>query len=544
MDNISSFTLMIKNLFVNEDQIPDHYKIQQIHQREYLIGGKMVAWNGNVSEVFSPIFVNGTNGLQRKLLGSIPQTSPKEAMEALIAAVAAYDNGLGEWPLMGVAGRINCMQKFVFLMIQQRELIIKLLMWEIAKTNADATKEFDRTVEYINATIDALKDLDRQSSRFEEAEGVLAQIRRSPLGVVLSMGPFNYPLNEIFTTLIPALIMGNTILFKLPKHGVLAHYPLLKAFKEAFPPGTVNTLYGKGSEIISPLMESGLVNVLAFIGSSKVANGLKKLHPKANRLRAVLSLDAKNAAIVTKNANLEVAVKECVLGSLSFNGQRCTALKLIFVQREIAEEFVNKLSVAVEELKPGLPWDKDVNITPLPEPDKPAYLKECLTDALMKGARIMNENGGLTNNSFVFPAVVYPVTDTMKLYHEEQFGPIIPVVTFDSIEEPVEYQINASHGMQVSIFSEDPQEVARLIDSFVNLVSRVNINCQSQRGPDVFPFTGRKDSAEGTLSVSDALRAFSIRTLVATKTTEGNKKLLNTIITDHDSRFLSTDYIF
>jgi len=535
---------MIKNLFVNEDQIPDHYKIQQIHQREYLIGGKMVAWNGNVSEVFSPIFVNGTNGLQRKLLGSIPQTSPKEAMEALIAAVAAYDNGLGEWPLMGVAGRINCMQKFVFLMIQQRELIIKLLMWEIAKTNADATKEFDRTVEYINATIDALKDLDRQSSRFEEAEGVLAQIRRSPLGVVLSMGPFNYPLNEIFTTLIPALIMGNTILFKLPKHGVLAHYPLLKAFKEAFPPGTVNTLYGKGSEIISPLMESGLVNVLAFIGSSKVANGLKKLHPKANRLRAVLSLDAKNAAIVTKNANLEVAVKECVLGSLSFNGQRCTALKLIFVQREIAEEFVNKLSVAVEELKPGLPWDKDVNITPLPEPDKPAYLKECLTDALMKGARIMNENGGLTNNSFVFPAVVYPVTDTMKLYHEEQFGPIIPVVTFDSIEEPVEYQINASHGMQVSIFSEDPQEVARLIDSFVNLVSRVNINCQSQRGPDVFPFTGRKDSAEGTLSVSDALRAFSIRTLVATKTTEGNKKLLNTIITDHDSRFLSTDYIF
>ena len=86
--------------------------------------------------------------------------------------------------------------------------------------------------------------------------------------------------------------------------------------------------------------------------------------------------------------------------------------------------------------------------------------------------------------------------------------------------------------------------MARLIDSFVNLVSRVNINCQSQRGPDVFPFTGRKDSAEGTLSVSDALRAFSIRTLVATKTTEGNKKLLNTIITDHDSRFLSTDYIF
>ena len=157
---------------------------------------------------------------------------------------------------------------------------------------------------------------------------------------------------------------------------------------------------------------------------------------------------------------------------------------------------------------------------------------------------MVNEHGGFTNESLVFPAVVYPVNDKMKLYHEEQFGPIIPVVPFETIDEPIEYQINASHGMQVSIFSNDAQEVASLIDPFVNLVSRVNINCQAQRGPDVFPFTGRKDSAEGTLSVFDALRSFSIRSLVATKLTDANKELFNTIVRDHDSNFLSTDYIF
>lgn len=534
----------IEGLFGEENTIPDEFKITEIHQREYLLNGELIPWNGEVAEVVSPVFVQSAEGLKRKVLGSIPQTSAKEALESLDAAVAAYDNGQGIWPTMSVEDRIKCMQKFVYLMIGQRDLVIKLLMWEIGKSLPDSTKEFDRTVEYINATIDALKDLDRQSSRFEEAEGVLAQIRRSSLGVVLSMGPFNYPLNEIFTTLIPALIMGNTILFKLPKHGVLAHYPLLNAFKEAFPPGTVNTLYGRGAEIIAPLMESGKVNVLAFIGSSKVANGLKKLHPKANRLRSILSLDAKNAAIVTKYADIDVAVSECLLGALSFNGQRCTALKLIFVQKEIADEFVKKIADAVSALKPGLPWDRDVKITPLPEFDKPAYLKACLDDAVTKGAAIVNENGGYSNNSFVFPAVVYPVNDKMKLYHEEQFGPIIPIVPFDSIEEPIEYQINASHGMQVSIFSEDPNEVASLIDPFVNLVSRVNINCQSQRGPDVFPFTGRKDSAEGTLSISDALRSFSIRSLVATKATDANKKLFNSIVRDHDSNFLSTDYIF
>ncbi len=127
-----------------------------------------------------------------------------------------------------------------------------------------------------------------------------------------------------------------------------------------------------------------------------------------------------------------------------------------------------------------------MKVTPLPEVNKPPYLRECIEDALQKGAAILNKDGGYTEESFVFPAVVYPVNNDMKLYHEEQFGPVIPVVPFDDIEEPIEYQVNASHGMQVSIFSEDPQEVAQLIDPFVNLVSRVNINCQAQRGPDVF----------------------------------------------------------
>ncbi len=532
----------IDELFTRH-QIPAAWQVEPIHQREYLLNGQLVPWDGEVAEVFSPVYVQTPEGLRRKLLGTIPQVSPRESLEALQAAVSAYDNGQGKWPTMRVEERIACMQKFVYLMIQKRDQVIKLIMWEIGKSTTDATKEFDRTVEYINQTIDALKELDRQSSRFEQAEGVIAQIRRSPLGVVLSMGPFNYPLNEIFTTLIPALIMGNTILFKLPKHGVLAHYPLLEAFRDAFPPGTVNTLYGRGSEIISPLMESGQINVLAFIGSSKVAVGLKKLHPKPNRLRSILSLDAKNAAIVTRHADLEVAVKEIVLGALSFNGQRCTALKLVFVQRDIAGAFIEKLAAAVSALEPGLPWEDEVKITPLPEPDKPAYLEECLADARAKGAKIVNPNGGRVNHSLFFPAVVYPVNDQMKLYHEEQFGPIVPVVPFDSLAEPVNYQIEASHGMQVSIFSNDSAEVASLIDPLVNLVSRVNINTQAQRSPDVFPFTGRKDSAEGTLSVSDALRSFSIRSLVATKATDANKALFNTIVRDRDSNFLSTDYI-
>jgi glyceraldehyde-3-phosphate dehydrogenase (NADP+) len=539
-----SFKDELNSLFVDESQIPEEYRIKELHQREYLSNGEMKQWNGEVSEVYSPICVPTPEGLQRKLIGSYPLGTEVEAMEALAAAETAYNNGRGEWPTMSVDGRIKCLEKFVYKMVEQRDLVIKLIVWEIGKSVADSTKEFDRTVEYINLTIDALKDIDRQSSRFEIAEGVVAQTRRSPIGVVLCMGPFNYPLNETFTTLIPAIIMGNTILFKPPKHGTLVHYPLLRAFQESFPKGVVNTVYGRGANVTPGLMATGRINVLAFIGSSKVANDLKKRHPKINRLRAVLSLDAKNAAIVTKSADLNIAVAECILGSLSYNGQRCTAIKIIHVHNSVADEFLKLLSEGIAKLKYGMPWTKGVNLTPVAEPGKPAYLKECIDDAIANGARVVNENGGETVASFVFPAVVYPVNENMKLFREEQFGPVIPVIPFESIEEPIQYQIDSPHGMQVSIFSTDAQETADLIDPFVNLVSRVNINAQCQRGPDVFPFTGRKDSAEGTLSVHDALRSFSIRSLVATKMNESNKQLLNEIINKHDSNFLSTNYIF
>lgn len=538
-------SLSLQEIFYEEEKIPHEFALpEQIEQREFLSNGEMISWSGQISEVFSPICVKTKDGLKRKRIGSYPVCTEKESLEALEAAVKAYDNGRGEWPTMSVADRIACVERFTQQMIDKKDIVVKLIMWEIGKSYADSVKEFDRTVEYIYATIDALKDVDRDSSRFQIEQGIIAQIRRSPLGVVLCMGPFNYPLNETFTTLIPALIMGNTLLFKPPKHGTLLHYPLLEAFRTSFPKGVVNTIYGRGNKIVPQLMQSGKINVLTLIGSSRVADELKKLHPKVNRLRAILGLDAKNAAIVTKDANLDLAVSETVLGSLSFNGQRCTALKIVYVHRSVAQEFLKRLSAEVGKLKYGMPWEKGVALTPLPEVNKPEYLTECIEDAKQYGAKVVNENGGEVLESFFYPAIVYPVNSQMKLYREEQFGPVIPVVPFDDLEEPIEYLIGSSHGQQVSIFSKNNAVISSLIDPLVNQVSRVNINCQCQRGPDTFPFTGRKDSAEGTLSVVDALRSFSIRSLVATKNTDENKKLFNDIVREDTSNFLSTKFIF
>jgi glyceraldehyde-3-phosphate dehydrogenase (NADP+) len=156
----------------------------------------------------------------------------------------------------------------------------------------------------------------------------------------------------------------------------------------------------------------------------------------------------------------------------------------------------------------------------------------------------MNEHGGETSNTFFYPAVLYPVNNKMKVYYEEQFGPVVPIVPFDSEEDAIDYVVNSNFGQQLSIFGKDSKAIARLIDLFSSQVGRINLNTQCQRGPDLFPFNGRKDSAEGTLSVADALRVFSIRTLVATKSSDLNKKIISEIIRNRESSFLSTDYIF
>ncbi|MEO6972321.1 MAG: NADP-dependent glyceraldehyde-3-phosphate dehydrogenase [Rhodoferax sp.] len=535
----------LKQLFPAAGGIaPEHRLASPIHQRTYLVGGEFRTWSGECKTVRSPICERRPDGTVQQIeIGSYPVMGEAQSDAALDAAVAAYDNGRGEWPTMPVSKRIACMQDFVRQMVAQRQTIVSLIMWEIGKSLADSQKEFDRTVEYIVATIEALKTLDNNASRFEIAEGTIGQIRRTPLGVVLCMGPYNYPLNETFATLIPALLMGNTVVFKPPQYGTLLFWPLMEAFRSAFPPGVINTIYAPGAVVVPHMLASGKISVLALIGSSKVADHLKKQHPKSHRLRAVLGLDAKNAAIVLPDADLDLTVKECLLGALSFNGQRCTALKMLIVHRSIVDEFLRRFTEAVGKLKVGMPWEQGVSITPLPGLHRTAYMTEAIEDAKAKGARVVNPGGGAYCATLYYPAVVYPVKEGMKLYREEQFGPLVPVMAYDDVEEALEYVMSSDHGQQVSVFGNDPVLIGALVDPLVNQVCRVNLNCQCQRGPDVFPFAGRKDSAEGTLSVSDALRAFSIRSMVAAKQTQASKRLLDDIVRDHRSNFINTGFI-
>jgi acyl-CoA reductase-like NAD-dependent aldehyde dehydrogenase len=205
---------------------------------------------------------------------------------------------------------------------------------------------------------------------------------------------------------------------------------------------------------------------------------------------------------------------------------------------------VARFGDAVDALPFGLPWEKGVQVTPLPEHGKPETLARFVDDAVEHGAVRVNPRGGMADASFYFPQVVYPVKEGARLWHEEQFGPVVPIAAFDDLSEVLDFVSRAPYGQQASIFGRDPRVIGPLVDVLANQVCRVNLNAQCQRGPDAYPFTGRKDSAEGTLSVGDALRCFSIRSMLAAPATDGNRAILSSVLESRTSNFISTDYLF
>ena len=478
-----------------EISIPKRYRLKEyIIQKEYLSGGELKIWNGPFQKVCSPVALRHDSDFSSRVIGEYPLLGEDQSLQALSTARFAYNHGNGVWPSSSLSQKISAVEDCVSAMTSKREEVARLIMWEIGKPYGDSLKEFDRTIDYLNDTIDILKkDRRKMVRKLNPEQGIIGELRRVPRGVTLCMGPYNYPLYETFTAVGPALLTGNTVICKPPRIGALLFGPLLEMFRDCFPAGVVNVLFGRGEIIIPPLVASGEIDTLAFIGTSHIADYLKKLNPRQHSMKCVLGLEAKNPAVILPDADLETVCKEGSLGALAFNGQRCAALKIFFVHVDIVDEFLRKFSDTISSLKYGMPWERNVFVTPLADPGRIAYLHTLVDDAVAKGSSIINIDGGCSEGHFFSPALLYPVHRSMRIFHEEQFGPIIPVVPYEDIKTPLQYIQESRYGQQASIFGKNKRLLSQVITAISSQVSRININCKCQRTPDSFPFSGRKD---------------------------------------------------
>jgi glyceraldehyde-3-phosphate dehydrogenase (NADP+) len=515
----------------SEADIPERFRpTPERHPARSLIGGELVVAEGDERlPVYSRIALRTGSGLQPVLLGYTPRAGAASARRAVERARWAWEEGASVWRQAPWSVRTEAVAAFARELEALTDEIATLLCWEIGKPWSDARKEVQRSVQYMHDTLRELEALLQDRARvYRGHDGKLEHFARDelrPSGIALCVGPFNYPVNEFLTTMVPALLMGNPVIAKIPRFGVLANQVLLEAFARCFPAGVLSVLPGDGKEVIPEVMgargldvfgrEVPMVRTLAFIGSEGAANAIVSKHPAPNFLTRVLGLGAKNPAILLPGVTLsDPDLERIVKGSLGNNGQRCTAEKLLFLpEGPEGDLLAERLVAQVDALVPGMPWTDGVSITPLPEEGKPQAMQEMLRDALSKGARLLT--GGRSFGSLMRPAVIDGVTDGMRLDHEEQFGPILAIRRYRDPRELLAWAVRSPYGQQVALWG--PGKDA-LLPGLVDEYARVNLDDVCQRGPDSFGFTATEKSGYGTLSLREALAAFSRTTIVQSPT--------------------------
>lgn len=460
-----------------------------------LLNGQWVdSRSGKRDRILSP--VDGS------LVGEVPAASLEEA-DAFIRGAAQAQKS---WAQVPVSERADILHKAADILEREKEVIAEVLVREIAKNKKSSLSEVTRTADLIHFTAEEGKRITGESLSsgafpgFHETK--LSIVNRVPLGVVLAVAPFNYPINLAASKIAPALVAGNSVVFKPPTQGSVSALYFSRALCEAgLPSGVLNVITGQGRAIGDYLVSHPLVNMVAFTGSSKVGKhiaGLTGMKP------LLLELGGKDAAIVLEDADLSLAAQHIVAGAFSFSGQRCTAVKRILVMEPVADKLTAHILPLVRAMTVGRPED-NADITPLISEEAADFVQELIEDALKKGAKLLIGNQRVKN--LVYPTLFDKVTVDMRIAWEEPFGPVLPILRVKTIEEAVKITNDSEYGLQASVFSEDIDSVfgvAALLD-----VGTIQVNGKTERGPDHFPFVGVKSSGMGTQGIRYSIEAMT-----------------------------------
>ena len=453
-------------------------------------------WKSSEKEItiYSPI--------NQEELGTVPAMSQAEVDEAMQAARAA----LPAWRALSAVERAAYLHKTAAILERDKEEIGTILAKEVAKGIKAAIGEVVRTADLIRYAAEEGLRITGQAMEgggFEAAsKNKLAVVRREPVGVVLAIAPFNYPVNLSGSKIAPALIAGNVVMFKPPTQGSISGLLLAKAFEEAgIPAGVFNTITGRGSEIGDYIIEHKEVNFINFTGSTPIGERIGRL---AGMRPIMLELGGKDAALVLADADLEHAAKQIVAGAFSYSGQRCTAIKRVIVLESVADKLVTLLQAEVAKLTVGDPFD-NADITPVIDNASADFIWGLIEDAQEKGAQALTPIK--REDNLLWPVLFDQVTKDMKVAWEEPFGPVLPIIRVANVEEAIAFANESEFGLQSSVFTNDFKKAFEIAEKLE--VGTVHINNKTQRGPDNFPFLGVKGSGVGVQGIKYSIEAMT-----------------------------------
>jgi len=399
-------------------------------------------------------------------------------------------------------------------MRENAEAIAQVITDEVAKPSKAALSEVLRSADLLEFTAEEGVRIGGElalSDAFAgEKRNKLALVQRVPLGVIVAIPPYNYPLNLAVSKVGPALMAGNSMVMKPPSAGAVTGLVGIAAVFHAAgcPPGLLNVVTGKGSEIGDYLTQHKYAQGVTFTGGNtglRVARG-------AAMIPLQMELGGKDPALVLPDADIPAAASAIVKGAFSFSGQRCTAVKVVYViedDDEVSRQLVPLILDKVKKLKIGQPWDEDVEITAVIDGKSAAWIKSLVEDAVALGAKmeLPESEEWKQEGNLIHPVVLTGVKEGMRLVHEEQFGPVLPIVSVKSVEAAIELANASPYGLQASVFTKGLDNAMSISDALQ--AGTVQINGAPARGPDHFPFQGTKDSGIGSQGVRYSIMAMS-----------------------------------
>lgn len=461
-----------------------------------LINGK---WENSENKNFIKI----PSVLDDSTVGYVSSLSQKEVNQIIEYSSVAQKL----WKETPLIERINILYKAADLLKENMQTFIDICPYEIGKDKKSAKSEVLRTVDFIKYTADTAKTLSTECLAGDSFPGGSKNktgfIKREPLGIVLAISPFNYPINLAASKIAPALVIGNSVIFKPATQGSILGLHLSKIFQKAgVPKGVLQTVTGRGSEIGDFITTHPKINFINFTGSTQIGSHIAK---QSKMIPLMLELGGKDAAIVLEDADLILTASQIVGGAFSYSGQRCTAIKRVLVVEKVADKLVDLIEEKMKNITVGDPSKGNFDVVPLINNDSANFVWNLIEETKKAGAKLIC--GGEKDKNLIYPTLFDKVTTDMKLAWEEPFGPVLPIIRVKDMDEAINIANQSEYGLQSSVFTKNIDNAIKIAEKLE--VGTVQINNKTERGPDNFPFLGVKSSGLGTQGIKYSIEAMS-----------------------------------
>ncbi len=430
-------------------------------------------------------FIEVENPATQKIFAKVPAGNAEDVDKAAKAAAKA----LPGWSGTSLSSRINLMKKFLEIFRAKEDELIDIIIKELGSPytftkSAQVEYQYTRTQSYI--------DLAPEVPLVEKMAA--STVYREPVGVIGCITPWNYPLGQVIQKVIPALLMGNTIILKPSQHTPLSSYWLADAFEKAgFPKGVFNLVTGKGGEVGDRLATHPLVDMISFTGST--SGGIQVGKNALDSLKHIsLELGGKSPYIILKGSNYDEAIHLCFNSIFLNSGQTCTAFSRLIIPKSEQPLIEKKLVDIAKEYTLGDPESHDVKMGPLSSLRQYEKVKQYIEKGVEEGALLLT--GSVPENKdgsyYIAPTIFTNVNSEMSIAKDEIFGPVLCVFTYENETEAVRIANDTRYGLNAGVYGEKEKAI-----SIAKQIKAGNVYINASPRDTSAPFGGYKQSGLG-----------------------------------------------